>query len=147
MVKEIHVQACLEGATEHLGPAEEPFHLPSVDPVQNVEESIQFYAGVKAVDISPDKIEYLQDVQDATGLDYNDVDHVNFFTDNGGFVLKSVDDVTLASVNVGSFFVEATTLYEDGQAGEFYYTGPTANPCFFIEDQQEREQCIVDNGG
>ena len=41
VVQEVAVKTSLEGATENLSPAVEAINLPSVDPVEDVEESVE----------------------------------------------------------------------------------------------------------
>ena len=50
------------------------------------------------------------------------------------------------SLSVASYFTTDVEVLSVGEQGSFYLTGPTANPCFFIQDPVQRDECVAANG-
>jgi len=54
---------------------------------------------------------------------------------------SQANTVNIQSFNVSGYFVPAEAILSAGQEGSFYTTGPTANPCFFAQTEEERLSC------
>jgi len=57
---------------------------------------------------------------------------------------NAVGSVTL---DMAGYFKTKADVLTEGANSMFYTTGPTQNPCFFSQTQEEYDQCIATNGG
>jgi len=50
-------------------------------------------------------------------------------------------------LDMTGYFKDKVDILNEGANSMFYTTGPTQNPCFFSQTQEEYDQCVATNGG
>lgn len=112
--------------------------------LDNVQSSAQEAAAFMAVANDPVLIESANSQAESVLAYFSDAQDAFF---DGQNVTVDFNDYALTvSLSVASYFTTDIEVLSVGEQGGFYTTGPTANPCFFIQNQLQRDECVAANG-
>lgn len=120
------------------------------DALDQVQGAAQEYAVAVALQNDAE----LQNTITATAENYGVqvADAQNFFFDStsGMAEIGFANMVTRQGnlfLDMAGYFKDKVDILNEGANSDFYQTGPTQNPCFFSQTQEEYEQCIATNQG
>lgn len=138
---QIEVQAYISENDVTLQQAEVDLYNESLN---NVESSAQEAAAFMAVASDPVLIQSANDQATAVNAHYSEAGDA--FFDGQSVSVEFATYAMTVSLDVTSYFKTSVEVLSAGEQNPFYTTGPTANPCFFIQDSVERDECIATNG-
>jgi len=114
--------------------------------LQGVESATQEAAAFMAIAGDPALIDSANQQASAVSATYAEAGDAFFDAANGDVTVGFETYAMTVTLSVSSYFKASVDILSAGEQGGFYTTGPTANPCFFIQDPVERDECVASNG-
>lgn len=110
----------------------------------NVEEIAQATAAFTAIALDADLVAAADQAALDAGTSYSYANDAYFDSASGVVSVDFIESLVVVQLDVSSYFKSVDEIFLAGEKDSFYLTGPTANPCFF--EQENYDQCAIDNG-
>jgi len=118
------------------------------DSLDAIEQAGQTFGAFVSMNTA-ENVQGLQDQADQLGYNFLNAQDATFNT------VENKVQIAFANYSAGASIdftlvnnrVTLPELLAAGEQDSFYTTGPTANPCFFSQSQEEFDQCIANQNG
>lgn len=120
------------------------------DALDQVQGAAQEYAVAVALQNDAELQGVITATAESYGVEVADANDFFFDSTSGMAEIGFANMVTRQGnlfLDMSAYFKDKVDILNEGANSEFYQTGPTQNPCFFAQTQEEYEACVAGQSG